>query len=112
MRSNPASDARLADSRESSQGAKGKNSSAPEMRWKIETQPGSGRRISNRSADRLRYFGRGFLAAGLDMKALKIPHHPAPTSRFPTRANETHYSLRGAASRCAKMKSNSSSRAS
>jgi hypothetical protein len=39
------------------------------MRWRIETQPGSGKRISNRSAERLRYFGRAFLAAALDIRS-------------------------------------------
>jgi hypothetical protein len=33
----------------------------------MDTQPGSGRRISNRSAVRLRYFGRGFLVVALAM---------------------------------------------
>src|SRR6185295_13024422 len=37
------------------------NSSAPLIRCRIETQPGSGKRISKISACRLRYFGRGFL---------------------------------------------------
>jgi hypothetical protein len=39
------------------------NSSAPLMRWRIDTQPETGKRISNSSAWRLRYLGRGFLTA-------------------------------------------------
>ena len=53
----------------SSQAVNGKKSSAPEMRCRIETQPGSGSRIWKRSADRLRYLGRIFLADALAMKA-------------------------------------------
>src|SRR5687767_1896421 len=38
------------------------------MRCRIETQPGTGKRISNRSAVRLRYFGRIFFADALAME--------------------------------------------
>ena len=72
---NPCSEVRLVSSRNSSHAANGKNSSAPEMRCRIETQPGTGSRISNRSAGRLRYFGRSFFAA-----ALGIFGGPAPTT--------------------------------
>jgi hypothetical protein len=33
----------------------------------METQPGSGKRISKRSAERLRYFGLGFLIVAFAM---------------------------------------------
>jgi hypothetical protein len=39
------------------------------MRCRIETQPGTGRRISKRIAGRLRYFGRIFFEDALAMKA-------------------------------------------
>src|SRR5882672_10433802 len=41
-----------------------------------ETQAVAGMRISNRSADRLRYFGRGFFAAAVDMRLAPVPQFP------------------------------------
>src|SRR5688500_13376117 len=41
------------------------------MRCRIETQPGTGKRISKRSAGRLRYFGRIFFADARAMEAAR-----------------------------------------
>src|SRR5512145_1964901 len=45
--------------------------SAPETRCRIETHPGTGRRIWNRMAGRLRYFGRIFFAEALAIESAR-----------------------------------------
>src|SRR3954463_10422518 len=59
-----------------SHAASGNTSSAPEIRCMPETQAVTGMRISNSSADRLRYFGRGFFAAAVDMRLVPVPQFP------------------------------------
>jgi len=44
-----------------------RNSSSPLTRCRMDTQPGNGRRISNRSAGRLRYLGLGLLIVAFAM---------------------------------------------
>src|ERR1044071_6113370 len=64
-----------------------------------ETHAGAGRRISNRSADRLRYLGRAFFAAALDI--CLVWTRPA----FPPMGRQIHYSV--AAQQPAAVKSKS-----
>src|SRR3954468_3753482 len=68
----PCSVARLGSRREGELAAKGKKSNAPETRCRPDTHAVDGRRISNSSAERLRYFGRVFFAAALDIEGNSI----------------------------------------
>src|SRR5258708_3453121 len=71
------------------------------MRCMPETQAVAGMRISNRSADRLRYFGRGFFAAAVVMRLEPVPRSPRGTPRSDSmvEVKEVQVPLRGGARR-------------
>src|SRR5690349_21055104 len=73
------------------------------MRCSPETHAGAGRRISNSSAERLRYLGRAFFAATLDIDL--VWPGPAFPRWFPPMGRQNHYSV--AAQQPAAVKSKS-----
>src|SRR5947207_13954568 len=92
-------------SRYRSHAVNGRTRIAPEMRCMPEHHAVIGNRISNRSANRLRYFGRGFFATALD---IGVDRAGFSLEAFPPKLpRRFHYSV--AAQQLAAVKSKSDS---